>query len=180
MPTRLTNPLCAAMLSGLVIMMTLTHPGPAAADGAFAQFDFAPNASSFTGTVRRDRVTVSLGWSDYDQGHATTLWGNYGLPLAPGTWLRAGPALRVDDSRNVDLGAKLGIERFSMSERATLFLLGEFNTTEREYLALAQVGHRASGIAGEVSFQGNSDGFREESLALSYQLREMPVRLRVG
>lgn len=170
----------AAMLSGLVFLIALGHPTSATADGEFAQVDYAPNASSVTGTVRRDRVTATIGWSDFDGGHATTLWGNYGLPLGPGAWLRLGPSLRIDESEDVDLGAKIGVERFSMNEHATLFLLGEFNTTAREYLVLAQVGHRASGIAGEVSFQGNNDGFREESLALSYQLREIPVRLRLG
>lgn len=91
-----------------------------------------------------------------------------------------GPSLRIDNTRDVDLGAKIGVERFSMNEWATLFLLGEFNTTAREYLLLAQVGHRATGIAAEVSLQGNNDAFREESLTLSYQLRETPVRLRLG
>ena len=180
MRTCLINPVCTAMLLGLVFLSALAHPTPAAADGEFAQFDYAPNASSLTGTIRRDRVTATIGWSDFDEGHATTLWGNYGVPLVPGAWLRLGPSLRIDDSEDVDLGAKIGVERFSMNEQATLFLLGEFNTTAREYLALAQVGHRATGIAAEVSLQGNNDGFREESLALSYQLRDIPVRLRLG
>lgn len=164
----------------MVALITLANPGPAVADGAFAQFDYAPKASSLTGTIRRDLVTATIGWSDFEEGHATTLWGNYGVPLEPGAWLRVGPSLRIDNTRDVDLGAKIGVERFSMNERATLFLLGEFNTTAREYLLLAQVGHRATGIAAEVSLQGNNDGFREESLALSYQLRDIPVRLRLG
>lgn len=152
----------------------------ARADGAFFQADLAPRASSVTATGRRGPLTVSLGWSEFDTGNATTAWGSYGLNLGPGAWLRVGPSLRIDNAGARDLGLKAGLERFSIGERTTLFLLAEATTIETEYLALAQLGHIRSGLAAEVAFQGNTAGFRERSLAVSYRLRDGPVRLRIG
>ncbi|TVR09576.1 MAG: hypothetical protein EA385_06735 [Salinarimonadaceae bacterium] len=170
----------ALALACAVSAMTFAHPAPAAANGEFLQFDFAPRASSATATVRRDRATLTLGWSEFQTGHATTLWGNYGLPLGEGAWFRAGPAFRIDDAGRTKAGGRIGVERFSMNEQMTMFLLAEFNTIQKEYLALGQIGHRASGLAAEVAYQGNETGFRELTFAGSYRVGDSPVRLRVG
>lgn len=174
------NFLRAFALAGVASFTSVVLPTTAVANGEFLQVDVAPGASSVTGTVRRGRVTLSLGWSEFEVGHATTVWGNYGFPLAAGAWLRLGPSLRIDNTSRVDLGLRAGVERFSMGERTTMFLLAEFNTVQREYLALGQIGHRGTGIAGEISLQGGRAGFRERSIAMSYRLGESPARLRIG
>lgn len=158
----------------------ITLPGIAAANGEFFQIDRVPGATSATGTIRRDRLSFSLGWSEFETGHAASAWVSYGFPLVQGVTFRAGPALRVDNHGQRDIGLRAGIERFSMNERMTLLLLAEFNTIQSEYLAVGQVGHRATGISAELALQGNDAGFRERSVALSYRLAESPVRLRLG
>ncbi len=171
---------CLPALALATAVCTAGLSTQARADGAFFQADLAPRASSVTATGRRGTLTVSFGWSEFDTGHATTAWGSHGLPLGPGAWLRVGPSLRIDNANARDLGLKAGIERFSMGERTTLFLLAEATTIETEYLALVQLGHIRSGLAAEITFQGNTAGFREQSLAVSYRLRNSPASLRIG
>lgn len=177
---RQANAFSTLTLFAAVASASCALPTSAAANGEFLQFDYAPRASSATATVRREQATLTLGWSEFDSGSAVNVWGNYGLPLPAGAWFRAGPALRVDDDGKAQVGARFGVEKFYMNERLTAFLLAEFNTIQNEYLALGQIGHRASGIAGEVAFQGNDAGFREITLAVSYRIAESPVRLRLG
>ena len=155
-------------------------PGAARADGAFIQLDLADRGSSFTGLVRRGPATLTLGWSEFPTGNAATLWGSYGVSLGDGAWLRAGPALRRDNQARRDAGLRLGVERFSAGPRATLFLLAEASTIQREYLVLAEVGHSASRTSVGVSVQGNRAGFRERSLVVGYRLEGRPVTLRAG
>ncbi len=153
---------------------------PASANGEFLQIDVVPGGSSVTATIRRDRVTATLGWSEFETGHATNLWLSYGFDLGSGAWLRAGPSARLDDTGRGARGVKLGIERFAMDERMTLFLLGEFNTIQREYQLLAQLGHRASGLSAGFSVQGNDAGFRERTITAGYRFGATPVSLRLG
>lgn len=167
-------------LSSFVFAASLGFPTSLAANGEFFQFDFTPHATSVSGTIRRDRLSFSAGWSEFETGHATSLWFSYGIPLPDGVALRLGPSYRIDNLGQSDFGLRVGVERFSMNERMTLLLLGEFNTIQREYLALGQVGHLASGVAAELAFQGNNAGYREQSVAVSYRLGESPARLRLG
>ncbi|MFN4099506.1 MAG: hypothetical protein ACK4GT_06990 [Pararhodobacter sp.] len=165
--------------AALAVAASVLSLSPAAADGEFLQFDFAPDASSLTATMRRDRLTFSLGWSEFSTGQAASLWASYGIPVGEG-WLRIGPSLRVDNAGETDIGIRAGLEHFSMAGRRTFFLLAEANSIQGEYQALAQIGDQPTGLAAEVSFQGNRTGFRERTLAVSYRLGDGPARLRAG
>lgn len=155
-------------------------PTAARADGEFLQFDYAPGQSSATASMQRGRMTVALGWSEYDTGHATSLWLNRGYQLDGPVWFRVGPSLRVDESGDARWGLRGALERFTMSETQTLFLLVDVNTIQREFQVLGQIGHIPSGWAGEMAFQGNDSGYREVSVAVSYRLGDGPFRLRAG
>ncbi|MFN3538267.1 MAG: hypothetical protein ACK4Y4_12545 [Brevundimonas sp.] len=169
----------SSVLISATFVLSLGLVSPAAANGEFLQFDFAPDASSLTATMRRDRLTFSLGWSEFETGQATSLWASYGFAVGDG-WLRAGPSLRVDNAGQTDIGLRAGLEHFSVSGRRTYFLLAEVNSIQSEYQALAQIGDQPTGLAAEMSFQGNSSGYRERTLAVSYRLGDSPARLRAG
>ena len=162
------------------LALTIGLAGPAQADGEFFQADYAENAGSITATVQRDRITVSLGWSESEAGAARSLWANYGLPVAGNTWLRIGPSIRLDAAATTDWGLRAGLERYTTSGANSLFLLADFNTIQREYLALAQWGHMPTGLAFEVVMQGNDAGYRERSLTASLRIGNGPLRLRAG
>lgn len=169
-----------AAFARCLLPLTLGLATPALADGEFFQADYARGASSVTATLQRDRLTYSLGWSESATGAATSLWTNYGFPVADSTWLRIGPSLRVPEGGEAQWGLRAALERFTTSGRNSLFLLADFNSIQREYLALAQWGDMPSGFAAEVVFQGNASGYREQSVAVSLRLGEGPVRLRGG
>ncbi|MCA2013550.1 hypothetical protein LCM17_18820 [Cereibacter sphaeroides] len=170
--------LCPALLA-LAAMAALTG-APAHADGEFFQADYGDEAQSITATIQRDRVTASLGWSGYVGGHATALWVNYGFQVDGPTWFRLGPALRVDQAGVTEAGVRMALERFTMTDTRTLFLLADANTIQHEFQILGQLGHIPTGLAAELSYQGNDQGFRETTLAGSYRLGDSPFRLRAG
>lgn len=169
-----------AVTAAVLGVLAALSPGSALADGSFFQLDLADRGSSLTALVRRGPATLTLGWSEFPSGHAASLWGSYGVSLGGGAWLRAGPAVRRDNQGRRDLGLRVGLERYSASERGFVFLLAEGTTIQREYLLLAEAGHSASRTSVGVTVQGNRAGFRERSLVAGYRLEGTPVTLRAG
>lgn len=165
------------------LAMALPMATPAQADGLFFQLDYAPKASSAVLSVQRKAVGLSLGWSEWDTGEATTLFANYALPLAAlggGTTLKFGPALRHEAGTATTAGLRVALENYRQTDLGGLFLLADVNSINREYLLLAEWGLRDNPLSIAVSFQGDDGTFHEETLALGYQLPNSDMRLRVG
>lgn len=153
------------------------------ADGEFVQFDFAPGASTVVGSVVRGPIGVALGWSEYDSGSAFSANATYsfGLPaLGDGALLRVGPSVRLDQDKELDLGAKVVFERWSPTKWGGLFFLADYNTIQNEYLVLGELSHGLSGLNASFAAQGGDNGFRENTLVLGYLIPESCVRLRLG
>lgn len=168
---------------GLVAAMLCSFAGAACADGAYFQMDLAPSADSFVATAQRGAFGLSLGWSEWATGEATSLYASYSLPLSAlgqGTTLKFGPSYRYEPSGPEDVGLRLVVEHYRPTDWGSLFLLGDYNSIKREHMLLAEVGLRDSGLSVAVSLQGDSQGFSEQTLVFGYGIRNTPVRLRLG
>lgn len=165
--------------SGLISLIALSD---AQANGEFFQLDYAPRASTVIGSVVRGPWGAALGWSDFAGGGAFSANITYSLPVAAlgeSAVFRFGPSARSDRAGSLDLGAKVVLERWAPTTFGSVFVLADYNTIKNEYQLLGEVAHWDSGLSAAVSIQGG-DSFRENSLFLGYDIRETPVRLRLG
>lgn len=168
---------------GLAMLALAGLPPEAEADGIYYQLDYVPGATSTVLTVQRGSLGVSLGWSEWDTGEATTLFASYSLPvpaLGPGTTLKLGPAFRHEGGGPSQAGVRAVIENYRQTDQGSLFLLGDVTSIKREYLFLAEWGLPESPVSLAVSFQGDDGDFSEQTLTLGYQIPDSPLRLRLG
>lgn len=157
--------------------------GPVRADGEFYQFDYAARGSSAVASIQRGSYGVALGWSEWEDGQAVSLFLSRGWPvpqLGQGTTIRLGPSFRQGRGRQRDLGVRATLEHFRPTSWGSFFGLADLNSIKREYLVLAEFSHWETGLAGFASLQGDNDGFHERTLGVSVRLGESPVRLRLG
>lgn len=167
----------------LVLSLVCGVAGMARADGEYFQVDLAPSANSAVATVQRGAFGVSLGWSEWDTGEATSLFASYSLPLpalGQGTTLKFGPSYRYEPGSREDAGLRLVVENYRQTDWGSLFLLGDYNSIKREHMLLAEAGLRDSGLSVSVSLQGDGEGFSEQSLVFGYGIQNTPLRLRLG
>lgn len=167
----------------LMVSMICGLAGTADADGAYFQLDLAPSATSVVATAQRGAFGLSLGWSEWATGDATSLYASYSVPLtalAQGTTLKFGPSYRYEPGNREDIGLRLVLEHYRPTDWGSVFLLGDYNSIKREHMLLAEVGFRESGLSMAVSLQGDALGFREQTLVLGYGIRNTPIRLRLG
>lgn len=166
-----------------LLSLLICAGNPAMADGAYFQFDYAENASSTVLTVQRGAAGLSLGWSEWDTGEATTAYVSRSWPLplvGAGASLKLGPSFRHEAGGEDSFGLRLVVEQYRATDWGGLFLLGDVNTIADEYQLLAEWGFAASGIAVSASVQGDEGDFREQTLAVSYRFGESPFRIRLG
>lgn len=176
---RLYGPAAALALS-LAVGAAAT---PALADGEFLQLDGSDRSLSFVATAERGRFAYTLGRSDYAGGYDwnAAVTAKAEVPLGKGNLvLRLGPTVQYDSTDTWRFGAKVVAEHYADFGTGGVFLLGEYNTIKNAFFIMAQPQWYASGIGAEFSYQGNDTGFREETVVLSYRVKQSKVRLRLG
>jgi len=178
---RLSSP-----LTSLVVAIAALGAVPAMADGSFVQLDFAETASGAVVAVvavTRGALNFGLGYSAYEGGDTKSASITYSLPLdVPGT-IKLGPSLAqaCDDETGCDdwePGIKLSYERYIATQSGHVFLLGEVNSIDRNWFALAQFGVTPA-VNLELS-AGGSENYDAASVAISYRIGAGPVSLRAG
>lgn len=170
-------------LRGSVMAVLLASGGPVWADGEYVQLDYAPAASSAVASIQRDRFGLSLGWSEWDTGDALTFFVNYSMPaplLGQGTALKFGPSYRREQNGHEDVGFRLAVEKYQQTDWGGFFLLADFNTIKQEYLFLVETGFGLGNLNIAISTQGDAYGYNENTVVVSRQIDESPLRFRFG
>ncbi len=165
-------------------LLAALQAAPAQADGTFFQFDVSSSTTSAVVNMARGPVSFGAIAVDYDGGDSYGVNALYRLPWGGDlATLRAGPSLGYErkdtGAGRARAGVKLVAERYDATRYGSFFVLADLNSIENAWFLLAQFGLSGPGITIEVS-HGESDTYRETTLAMSRALDDGPVSLRAG
>lgn len=169
------------LICSLVAALALA-PLAAAADGEFLQYDLTPDDSSLSASLTRGDYGAGLVHSRFTDGSETTLSASRAFAftaLGAGATVKIGPSVQEADG-DLALGVKLSAEQYRGMGWGGLFLLGEVNSVNAGYFAMAQANPGYGRYTVEATASGNDGGYRERALALGVKLGDSPVRARVG
>jgi len=176
------RPAARATLAATALTALLATTAPVRADGEFFQVDISEPDRSAVLTIQRGRWAFGVGVSDYDNGtdinaSVTRSWQlDAGVPVT----LRFGPTLQYERTDRLKAGVKIVAESWNPTGFGHLFLLGEVNSIDAGYFALAQFGLGQTNTVIELSHQGDNDGYSETKAAVAWRPQGGPLALRAG
>ena len=174
--TNPTRPICRALLCASALLCLATG---ARADGAFFQFDLAPDASDAVLGATRGNLSFGANYSTFEDGWSAGAHVTRDFAVEDVATFKIGPSIGNSAASNgLEFGAKLIVERYQPTDFGFVFMSGQFNTIENDWFALAQIGN-GKGLSIDLT-AGGSDTYSEQSIAVNYRLDDGPTSLRGG
>lgn len=166
-------------LAAVSLFLSLWSSLAAHADGTFFQLDVGASTQTVVGSMTRGAFSVEANASHYEDGHNVNMAATYGLPVVGGPTVKIGPSLGWSDEDDLELGAKLSVQRYVPTGFGGAYILADANSVNRSWFLLAQLSHAPSGFGIELS-RGGSDSYRETTLVAQKRISEGPFSLRAG
>lgn len=166
-------------LTAAALILSLWSSLAAHADGTFFQLDVGASTQTVVGSVTRGNFSLEANASHYEDGHNANLAATYGLPVFGGATVKVGPSLGWSDEDDLELGAKLSVQRYVPTSFGGAYVLADANSVNRSWFLLAQLSHAPSGFGVELS-RGGSDSYRETTLVAQKRIGQGPFSLRTG
>ena len=173
------NPTLPALKSLLLASTFLCLATGARADGDFFQLDVAPNAIDAVLGATRGEISFGANYSFFRGGWSMGAYATRDFALGNVATVKVGPSIGSTSGANgLDFGAKIIVERYQPTDFGFVFLSGQFNTIDRDWFALAQIGN-GKGLSMDLT-AGGSKFYSEQSVAVNYRLDDGPASPRGG
>lgn len=160
-------------------VLTALAPITVQADGTFFQLDLAAHASDAVFGATRGKFSFGANHSTYEGGWSAGLFATRDFVIEDVATIKLGASLGSSEAIDgVELGGKIIIERYQLTDFGFIFLSGQFNTIDNDWFALAQIGDGRK-ISVDLT-AGGSNTYSERAVAVNYRFRDGPTRLRMG
>ena len=170
----------AGLLRGLMWVAGLLGGAQlAAADGIYLSFDQSLDDRMAVISADRGSLTfaAAAGEDEYER------WGKLALMQSwtvAGARLKLGPSLRASSLDGIDIGLRLGADRYTDRKTWGQFWMVEYDSIQHAGLALASVNHSRTGLGVEESVYREAGDPIAPTVMGSWTRPGQPIALRSG